>query len=310
MDVAAAIAAAYARRAALHADPSLDCYRLMHGWSEGCPGVEMDRYGDSVVLEVKPHVAPPVEELVAGLDRCRAFPRVVVRERPGGVRSARGELPAGRVVVHESGLRYLVDLARNGNPGLFLDARPARAWIRASSSGRRVLNLFAFSGSLGVAALAGGARSIVHVDAVQKVLDWCRANHVENGQPIDDRSLARMNVYQHLRKSAASRQRFGAIIADPPPGPEDPRPGDNTPGGRGAMALVPQLARMLEPDGWLLTFLHHGLHDPDQAAAGAIAAAAEAGLALERCWRATSDDDFPEDDPRRKLHLIAYRRVG
>src|SRR5690606_32882881 len=178
---------AFARRADLHDRGDLDCYRLLHGWSEGLPGVEVDRYGDTLVIEIRPEAEALVEALASGFERHRRFERAVVRsrQRPVTTRLVRGAPPPdGQVIVTEAGLRFLVEPLRAGNPGLYLDARPARAWIRDHSAGRRILNLFAFSGSLGVAAAAGGARSILHVDASDAVLAWCRANHALNGLAI------------------------------------------------------------------------------------------------------------------------------
>jgi 23S rRNA (cytosine1962-C5)-methyltransferase len=302
----AALAAALARRAGLAADPTLDCYRLLHGWTEGLPGVEVDRYGDVVVIEARTDAEPAIAPLVAALEAALAPPAIVVRRRGPGVAAVatvRGDPPA-RVWVREHGLRFAIEPRRAGNPGLYLDARPTRAWIRAHAEGRRVLNLFAFTGSLGVAAMAGGARGVTHVDSSAAILAWCRDNHAANDLPIDDRALARMNVYQHLRRGAAGRQRFDAIILDPPPGPEQPRVGDRTPGERGPFALVPRLAGMLAPGGWLLVLVHHGLR-AGQVEADVLAAA---GVPLEVRWRGGAGPDFPEPDAARALQVVAFGR--
>ena len=194
---------------------------------------------------------------------------------------------------------------RPANPGLFLDARPARAWIRAHVGGRRVLNLFAFTGSLGVAAAVGGAREVVHVDSVRHALDMCRANHALNGMPVDDRSLARINVYQHLRKGQAARQKFDAVIVDPPPLKEHALRTDRTPGERGLAALAPLVARMLAPGGWALFFLHHGDKTREQLERELVDAA---GVPLEVMWRGEQGPDFPESEDSRKLRLTAFLR--
>src|SRR5262249_43288443 len=163
------------------------------------------------------------------------------------------------VVREPGGLRFAIDLGRAGNPGLYLDARPVRAWLRGgAAAGRRVVNLFAWTGSLGVAAAAGGARPVTQADSHAASLVWCRSNAELSGVACDDRDLARMNVYQHIRRAQAGRQRYDAIILDPPPGPEAPRPKDRTPGLRGVAALAAPSARMLEPGGWLLCLFHHG----------------------------------------------------
>jgi 23S rRNA (cytosine1962-C5)-methyltransferase len=312
VDLSRCIGEAWRARAALEREPELDCYRLFHGWAEGCPGLEIDRYGDAVVIAHRPELAGRLGETVEALDRCRRFDVIVARARgaaagQGGSPAValRGSPPAGAAwLVREHGLRFTVDLLRAGNPGLYLDARPARRWIRDHAAGRRVLNLFAFTGSLGVAAAAGGARPVVHVDSHRGALDWCRANSELNQLAVDERDLARMNIYQHIRRAQAGRQRYGAIILDPPPGPERPRRKDRTPGERGTLALVPQAARMLEPGGWLLCFFHH---DPREQADLEAEVAAAAGTPLELVWRGESGPDFPASPERRKLRVSAWR---
>lgn len=294
--------AAWDRRTALHADAGTDAYRIFHGWAEGCPGLEIDRYGSAALVAYKSHVTE-IEAACQALAELHPFEVIVAKPRGADPVAVRGAMPEGSIEVREDGLRYLIEPWRPGNPGLFLDARAARAWIRAHSSGRRVLNLFAFSGSLGVAAAAGGALSVTHVDMQRGSLERCRANHRLNALRLDDRDLMRGNVYQHLRKAATGRRRFGALIVDPPPITPSQH-SDRTPGGRGLTTLAPLCARMLEPGGWMLCFLHRA--EGDRAAREAeILTAAE--RPLEVIWRGESGDDFPETDRRYKLMLVAFR---
>ncbi|HEY8143775.1 MAG TPA: class I SAM-dependent methyltransferase [Kofleriaceae bacterium] len=301
MTLGARIAAAWSARDGLG-----DCHRLLHGWGEGVPGIEIDRYGDAAVIEHSADLAPLLAEVVPALDACHRFDAVVARPRAFGAApvALRGALE--RRVVAEDGLRFSIDLARAGNPGLFLDARPARAWIRAHSAGRRVLNLFAFSGSLGIAAALGGARSVTHVDSHPGALDWCRLNSQLNGIAVDARDLARMNIYQHLRRGQAGRQRYDAILLDPPPGSPEPRPKDRTPGRRGVAALAPLCARMLAPGGWLLCFIHRDARPLDEIE-GEIARSAEPPL--EVLWRGGAGPDVPEPDPARALRVTAFVKI-
>lgn len=294
------IAAAWRARAGLGGS----CYRLLHGWGEGVPGLEIDRYGEAAVVEHSPDLAPLLGELLPALDACHRFEVVTARPRAFGAApvALRGALE--RRVIDEDGIRFSIDLARAGNPGLFLDARPARGWIREHSAGRRVLNLFAFSGSLGVAAALGGARSVTHVDSHPGALDWCRVNCQLNGIAVDRRDLARMNIYQHLRRAQAGRQRYDAILLDPPPGPAEPRPKDRTPGLRGVAALAPLCARMLAPGGWLLCLVHHDRRPRDEIEAEV----ARAG-AFEVLWRAGAGPDVPEPDPSRALRVTAFVKI-
>ncbi len=299
MSLRALIAAAWRARAGLGT-----CHRLLHGWGEGVPGLEIDRYGDAAVIEHSAELAPLVGEIAPALAACHPFEVVTARARAFGAAPVALCGALDRRVVDEDGLRFSIDLARAGNPGLYLDARPARAWIRAHSGGRRVLNLFAFSGSLGVAAAVGGARSVTHVDSHPGALAWCRANSELNQVAVDGRDLARMNIYQHLRRAQAGRQRYDAILLDPPPGPAEPRRKDRTPGQRGVAALAPLCARMLAPGGWLLCFFHR-----DRRPQGEIEAEVAAAGALEVLWRGGAGPDFPEPDPARALRVIAFVKI-
>jgi 23S rRNA (cytosine1962-C5)-methyltransferase len=300
VSLAERIAAAWRAREGLG-----DCHRLLHGWGEGVPGIEIDRYGDSAVIEHAPDQAVLLGEVVPALDACHRFETIAARPRGFGAEpvALRGSL--GRRIVSEQGIRYQIDLTRAGNPGLYLDARPARGWIRAHSANRRVLNLFAFSGSLGVAAAVGGARSVTHVDSNPGALDWCRVNSELNGFAVDGRDLARMNIYQHLRRAQAGRQRYDAILLDPPPGPSEPRPKDRTPGLRGVVALAPLCARMLSPGGWLLCFIHR-----DRRPRGEIEAEMARGAGLEAIWRGAAGPDVPEPDPARALRVMAFAKIA
>lgn len=303
MSLQESIAAAWRARASLHETPALDVYRVFHGWGEGCPGLAIDRYGEVATIEYRAEVADRLDEIVAGLDACQRFAHIVARPRGQDAFALRGEPSGTRVVVCEHGLRFAVDPLRPRNPGLFLDARPAREWLRANSRDRRVLNLFAFTGSLGVAAAAGGARSVVHVDSVPSALAMCRENHALNGVPVDDRSLARVNVYQHLRRQSAGRQRMGGIILDPPPLTGQALRTDRTPGERGVLGLVPVVTRMLAPGGWLLCFFHHDARSHEELE---HAVASASPVPLDVAWRGTSGPDFPEVDVHRKLRMSVF----
>ena len=297
------IVSAWQARASLHEAPDLDAYRVFHGWDEGCPGLAIDRLGEVATIAYRPGCADRLDEAVAGLDACRRFACIVARPRGQVGFALRGSVPDAPLVVHEHGLRLIVDPARPRNPGLYLDARPARQWVRASSGGRRVVNLFAFTGSLGVAAAVGGALSVVHVDSTATALAACRENHALNQVPCDQRSLARVNVYQHLRRQQAGRQRCGGIILDPPPLDGPALRADRTPGGRGVLALVPLVTRMLAPGGWLLCLYHHQPRAHDEIDR-AVQRASQ--VPLIPVWRGQSGADFPERDPHRKLRMTAF----
>lgn len=296
------IARAWQRRSALHDDPTLDAYRVFHGWQEGAPALEIDRYGDAAFITYRDRVEHRLDDAVAALDEVADLRLIVGKPRDGEPHTLRGVMPADPYPVLEHGLRYFIEPWRPRNPGLYLDARPARRWLLDNARDRRVLNLFAFTGSLGVAAAVGGAAKVVHVDSQRGALARCLANHALNGVPTDDRDLARVNIYQHLKRNAARRRRWDGIIIDPPP----VAPSAAARARLGMPRLIPLLGATLAPGGWLLCFFHHSQRSVEDHEREVLDGA---GVPLEVMWRGENGPDFPENRPERRLRLTAFRRA-
>jgi 23S rRNA (cytosine1962-C5)-methyltransferase len=290
---------AYDARVLLHEDPGLDTYRLFHGYSEGLPGLEIDRYGDTAILTSKGADTGHFQEVADCLGVLGNFGTIVGKERGKELQALRGELPSEAQVVREAGLRYSVEAWAPLNPGLYLDARPARAWLRENSRDHHVLNLFSFAGSLGVAAMAGGAASVTHVDTQKRALKRCAANHALNSQRVDHRDLVCEDVLRYLAKAAGGRRRYGGAIVDPPPR----REGSTQTGALSPAALAAKLAGVVEPGGWILCFFHHDERSWAELEAGVCEAV---GRPLRVCWRGRSGSDFPEADERRALRLSSF----
>ncbi|MBT3346289.1 MAG: hypothetical protein HN712_04720 [Gemmatimonadetes bacterium] len=313
-DLPDAIRVASERRRTLHDDPDQTAYRLFHGYGEGYPGVTVDRYGDVALLSHKVEVAPAMRDAAARALLERApVQRVIAKQyhavdqgvRPVSVTQLYGEPITESVEVRDHGLRFMTRLHTPESNGLFLDARPARAWIREHASGRRILNLFAYTGSLGVAAAAGGARSVVHVDNKKNPLEIARQNHVLNGLPIDDRSLLCGNVYAHLPRARKAGRLLDGIILDPPP-QVPANTGRRRPEGQDYGQLSSLAAPVLASEGWLLCFFNRLDRTRQEMEAEVLESA---GVPLEVLWRGESGEDFPEVDQERKLRLTAFRRL-
>jgi len=304
------IRAAWTRRRILHEDPETDVYRIFHGFSEGCPGLNIERFADSAAIFLHDEaLASRLDEALDALDELFAPRLVILKERHLEGRRAnghvlRGAAPEGPLEVREQGLRFLIDPLRTPNLGLFLDARPARSWIRAHAKGLRVLNLFAYTGSLGIAAAAGGARGVTHVDTQQSSLSRAQENHRLNELAMDARDLLCGDVYFHLPRAARSGRRFGGIILDPPP--KVPERGWHKPEGQDLAKLASLCGPLLEPGGWLLCFMHRASGRREAVEAEIQEAA---GVPLQVIWRGTSGEDFPELELEAKLRLTAFRRA-
>jgi 23S rRNA (cytosine1962-C5)-methyltransferase len=119
-------------------------------------------------------------------------------------------------VVREDGLRFEVDLHSYLDTGLFLDHRETRALVRQRAQGRRMLNLFAYTGSFSVYAAAGGALATTSVDLSNTYQAWTRRNLELNGFSGDDHQLERADVFDYLERAVRERRLFGLIVLDPP----------------------------------------------------------------------------------------------
>lgn len=118
-------------------------------------------------------------------------------------------------IVEENGLKFQLDIGRNQNFGLFLDMRYGRDWVREHASEKKVLNLFAYTCGFSVAAIAGGADSVVNVDMAKGALSKGRENHKLNQHNLQKVSFLGHDIFRSWGKI----KKFGPydlVIIDPP----------------------------------------------------------------------------------------------
>ena len=304
------IEAAFTHRAALLEGDVTDAMRLFHGYGDGEPGIVIEKFGDLAVIDYKRPIQAELETIKDVLLSLHPFTAVVGKghQSLGGklrnrLRLLHGTPEAARAVVHEHGLKYRVHGLVPHNAGLYLDARQPRKWLLENSRGRRVLNLFAFTGSLGLAARMGSALDVYHVDRSKEVLPRIRDNYTLNGLELDNRDVVRGDLYRHLTKAVEKGHRFDGIILDPPPKVYS---GHRKQAIRGQdfPHLTTLCGALLNPGGWMMCFFHRfemSLAEFE----GQVETHAK--RALEPIWRCTSGLDFPEPDPDRKLRVTVYR---
>jgi len=124
--------------------------------------------------------------------------------------------PAERFEVRENGFRFEVRLGEGPHTGLFLDQRDNRRRLSALASGRRCLNLFAYTGAFSVAAGTAGATEVLSVDLSKSTLRWLEKNLALNQIPASRAPFLAKDVFQYLKGARRSRTRFDLIILDPP----------------------------------------------------------------------------------------------
>ena len=220
--------AAVAARSALVDDAHATAFRLFNGHLEGDPRYVVDAYATTAVVF---RDAPPLDddpETRALVARLRAqlpwLEAVVVKERMGATDEARrGRVahlePGARgpaVEIREHGVRYVVDLLMNQDAGFYLDTRNLRRWLLDRSEGKSVLNTFAYTGSLGVAARAGGAARVVHTDLNPRSLSVAKASTALNGFAVDRRDFQARDFFSFAQGAKLSGERFDTVIVDPP----------------------------------------------------------------------------------------------
>jgi 23S rRNA (cytosine1962-C5)-methyltransferase len=201
--------------------------RLVHGEGDGLPGLSVDRLGEFLLVYKYSRAAEAyLERLVpvladelqpAGIymqDRVRG---VVADERRPPAFHLQGKTAPPELSVEEDGLRFLVDPSAPVSPGLFLDLREGRRLAERLASGRRVLNLFSFTGSFGVRAVRGGAASVVNVDAAARSHARCRQNLVASGLDAEACEGFTGDAFAYLERRRQRGDRFGLVIVDPPP---------------------------------------------------------------------------------------------
>ncbi len=211
-------------RAALR-PPETTALRMLHGEGDGCPGFVIDEYGlidgpKVAVLRLDGEGAAAfferVRDTVVGLLRDKGYDGLLVRRdrRSGeGPALAFGDVPRGRVRVLERGMVLVGDLWEGQKTGLFLDHRESRHRVRELARGRRVLNLYAYTGGFSVAAGLGGASTVTSVDVAPEAIALADETWIANDlAPERHRGVAE-DARDFL---ATDRERYELVISDPP----------------------------------------------------------------------------------------------
>ena len=196
--------------------------RILHGRGglyPGCEHLAIDWYGPTVLISAYDAVAD--EQLLCDAllqaDQQRQIASILLQRRylKGVPCEALHGTEVETAVVTEAGLRYEVHPGVKQNAGLFLDTAPLRQWLRDHSNGLNVLNLFAYTCSFSIAALAGGASAVTNVDMSKTSIEWGRRNHALNGLDRDKVNYVPHNLFRSWGRIKQSG-RYDLVIIDPP----------------------------------------------------------------------------------------------
>ncbi len=281
-----------------------DSCRVLHGRGGCFPGLEwfsLDVHWPAVMVTL--YQAPP-KQFLAGL-RAVLLPRMIglelsallvqSRYEPGAPYAvAWGEVPVD-LVARRDNLEFGLSLQQQ-NPGFFLDMEPGRQWLEERSTGKRVLNLFAYTCAFSVVAQAAGAESVVNVDMSSRSLAVGRENHRRNQLPTDNIVFMAENIMKSWGR-IRRRGPFDIIVIDPPSFQ------------RGSFTATRDYAKVLRRIPELAVNGAHVLACLNAPELGEcflreLVSHNSPGCALEQ--RLPAHKDFPDVDSGRRLKLLSY----
>ena len=212
-------------RALLFNPTHRSAFRLFNGFTEGNPDLVIDLFastlvfhsytddltrGSSLVQEAQDFLLNHFSWLHAGLLKTRHGK--TPEERRG--RLLFGEKPDRKIQEH--GLWYALELAMNRDTSFYLDTRNLRRWLVENMRGKSVLNAFAYTGSLGVAATAGRASHVVQLDLNRQFLNLAKDSYTLNGFPIRKGDFIAADFFPAVSRFRRTGETFDCVLIDPP----------------------------------------------------------------------------------------------
>ncbi len=199
--------------------------RLFNGFIESYFDLVIDRYARTLVIF---NLAAPPESLAGALEEIQKYllnmlpdiECVLVKTRRASDPDERrglityGSNPADCIL--ENGIKYALDLRLNQDASFYLDPRVVRSWLKDRAAGWHVLNCFAYTGSLGSAALAGGAARVAQLDLSRRFLSVTKRTYHLNGFPVSEKDFMIGDFFRltsHLRRTG---EKFDCVILDAP----------------------------------------------------------------------------------------------
>ena len=200
-------------------------FRLFNGFSEGYPHLTLDVYGQTLVIHnyAEDIVGSQalVENVIKYLSTTLHWLRAgILKIRNGKTQAEKNGIlifgEKAETKIKEHGVWYSIDLTMNRDTSFYLDTRHLRKWLIGNMQGKSVLNTFAYTGSFGVAAFAGGAVRVLQQDINRKFLNLAKSSYVLNGFPIRTQDFVTADFFPAVAKLKSTKQSFDCVILDPP----------------------------------------------------------------------------------------------
>ena len=295
------IAAAYALRRTLGLTDSGEttCYRLVHGEGDSLPGLVVDVYGTTAVVQChsggmyrsRLQIADALlacfgSRITAVYDK--SSQTVPFNARLGAVDGYLRGAASVPLTVRENGLRFLVNWEAGQKTGFFLDQRENRELVRRYAAGRTVLNTFCYTGGFSVYALAGGAVEVCSVDSSERAVALADENVRLNFGPEAKHTSLAADAVEHLRDIG---DRYDLIILDPPAFAKHHQVLGNAM--QGYRRLNARAIAQIRPGGILFTFSCSQAVSKELFRTTVFSAAAQAGRRVRILHQLTQPADHP-----------------
>jgi 23S rRNA (cytosine1962-C5)-methyltransferase len=303
--IADRVHAAVALRKKLLDFAALEGIRLVNAESDGLPGIVVDRYADYLVVQLFTSAVVGLRDELYNALEAELSPKAIYEQRRfkslGGEapRQVAAELMRGSAApveleVKEDDLKFVVDVTAPLSTGLFADLREGRRAVRQWSRGRRVLNLFSYTGAISVYAQAGGAASVCAIDVAAKAHARARRNFAASGFDPETPEHIVGDAFKVLARFVERSRKFDLVALDPPAfASAAARGGKTWSAVRDYAELITASLDVLEPGGLLIAASSTHKMTPQEFELALADGAMAAGTRLQIIDRRSLPADFP-----------------
>jgi 23S rRNA (cytosine1962-C5)-methyltransferase len=205
----------------------LGCVRLINAESDGLPGIVVERYADYLVVQLYSAAVGNLRDDLYDALIEQLAPKAIYEQRrykslggeaprQAGADLVRGSAAPVEIEVKENDLTFVVDVTSPLSTGLFADLREGRRAVRQWAEGRRVLNLFSYTGAISLYAQAGGAAEVVAIDVAAKAHARARRNFAASGFDPEKPEHIVGDVFKVLARFVERGRTFDMVVLDPP----------------------------------------------------------------------------------------------
>ena len=279
-------------------------YRLVHGEGDFLPGLIVDVYADTAVMQahsVGMHTCrkaiaqalisevPQVQNVYYKSDDTLPFKAPIEGDRVGWL--VKKSDTSDEFWSIENGLSFRIDWLRGQKTGFFVDQRENRALVERYAAGKDVLNMFCYTGGFSLYALRGGAKTVDSVDVSQKAIDLVNVNVAKNFPKAKNHTAVAADAFEYLSAQKAQNRTFDLIILDPPAFAKHRDAVKNAL--RGYQRINAKAIEMIRPGGILFTFSCSQAVDKEAFRLAVFSAAAQVGRKVRILHQLHQPQDHP-----------------